>query len=364
MTRKSCGGRLTKSAAPVVLLLLMFACGGDATTSDPSTTTVAASTTDTSAVSTTTFLETTTTTSAASTTSAAVISDCPAPATPASGWRFLQTENWKLYHPGDWEDVSWQGAQPTADIHFDSTTISEAGLEGSEPLVEYVLRDPVGGRVLLITHLEGVTSPLEEIYQRAEDRYSQTADFEEMIEAGVAECLGGEPAIRVDFTFGSYFQQSWFTLHNGALFHADFLAASPDDAAVAVEIMSTWDWITPLETEATGDAFTMAEMATEVDDSASGPDPSWFADEFSPQDSPIYAVFQLAEGTSGQIVATWSREGEELLVYEFFYAESYSWGYVGLQNGGVPFEPGAYQVAIELDDDVARVILDFTVTDG
>lgn len=355
----------TSSRAVVLLTALLASCGGGGAqpTTPVETTPPATADTTTTLAAVTTTTETATT-AAVTTTAPAVANDCPPPATPASGWRFLQTPSWKIYHPADWDDVSGEGPQATAGIHFDETTIAESGVDGSEPLIEFALVAPGGAAVLVLTHLEGPTSSLEEIYQRAEDRYSQSADFEEMIEEDVAECLGGEPAMRVDFMTGGFFQQSWFSLHHGSLFHADFLAPSPDAADLAADIFATWEWITPFELTPIGDAFVAAEMAADIDTSASEPDPSWFTNQFTTQTSTIYAVFQLTEGISGQVEAFWTLDGEELLTYEFFYEPTDNWGYVGMTDGGGDFDPGDYQLVITLDDNVARVVLDFSVVEA
>ena len=355
----------SRSVSVAMLTLVLIACGGGgaATTADTSATTAAATTTATSAADTTTTTEATTTTGEATTTTAA--NDCPAAAEPASGWRFLSTPAWVFYHPADWEDVSTgvPTEAKTAGWHFDAVTFAEAGVDESEVLVSYAVASPDFQQNLLILQLDGPTSSLEDIYQRAEERYRESPDFEEMIAAGVADCLGGEPAIHVGFLTAGVYQESWFAYHGDTLFHADFFGATEDDSALLAEMLGTWEWD---ESTATipSDAFLEVAMADEVDTSVDAIDPAWFADVFTSSSPAINVVFRFPAGTSGTVNATWTFEGDELFNHEFFYQSDHEWAYMAITPPSGGFPVGDYEVELVLDDDVARVVLDFTVIDG
>ena len=355
---------LSLSASSAGLAVLLIACGGggSATTAATTTTTAAATTTATSAALTTTT-EATTTTAEATTTS--VANDCPQAAEPASGWRLFETPDWVIYHPADWEDVSTgvPTEAKTAGWHFDAVTLAEAGVDESEVLVSNAVASSDFLQNLLILHLDGPTSSLEDIYQRAEERYRQSPDFEEMIAAGVADCLGGEPAIHVGFMTAGRYQQSWFSLRGETLFHADFFGASAEDAAVLAEILATWEWMEPTS-DIPSDAFLEVAMAAEVDTSVDAPDPSWYTDEFPTDSSAVYVVFRFPEGTSGTVTATWSSEGTDLFSHDFFYEADHTWAYMAITPAPGGFSPGDYQVELVLDEDVARVVLDFTIVES
>jgi hypothetical protein len=353
-----------RSLSVVGLAVLLISCGGGgaATTADTTSTTAAATTTA-SAADTTTTAEATTTTAEATTTTAA--NDCPAAAEPASGWLPLETPDWVIYYPADWEDVSTRVPTEarTAGWHFDDVTLAEAGVDQSEVLVSYAVASPDFQQNLLIPQLDGPTSSLEDIYQRAEERYRQTPDFEEMIAAGVADCLGGEPAIHVGFMTAGRYQESWFSLREGTLFHADFFGVTADDAAVVAGLMETWVWTEPTA-DIPSDAFLEVAMADEVDVSVDALDPAWFTDEFTANSPAINVVFRLPAGTSGTINATWTLEGDELFNHEFFYQSDHEWAYMAITPAPGGFPVGDYEVELVLDDDVARVVLDFTVIEG
>ncbi|MDP3984886.1 MAG: hypothetical protein Q8Q52_07795 [Acidimicrobiia bacterium] len=272
---------------------------------------------------------------------------------------------WVFYHPPDWEDLSASAPPQTAGVHFDAVTLADAGVDPSETLVSFVVASPDRQNALILARLDGLTSPLEDIYQRAEERYSQSADFEEMIAAGVQDCLGGEPAMHVGFMTAGSYQQSWFSLHGDTLFHADFFGVTADDSAINGDLFATLEWIEPASTEASGDAFVEAAIAETVDSSLSAPDPAWFRDQFTTEDTEVYAVFRLASGLTGLIEAVWTFAGEEvLLTHQFRYQDDHDWAYMGMTAPSGGFTVGDYQVELTLDEDVARIVLDFTIAES
>ncbi|HUO46126.1 MAG TPA: hypothetical protein VM470_04780 [Acidimicrobiia bacterium] len=341
-------------------MILLASCaggGGDVTTTLAETTTTVATTMPAATTAPTTTTIATTTTGSAAT--------CPEAADPPDGWRFLQTSLWVFYHPPDWEDLTVSAPPQTAGTHFDDVTIANAGVDPDETLVSFVMVSPDRSNGLILTRLDGVTSPLEEIYQRAEDRYEESADFEEMITPAVIDCLGGEAAMHVGFMSAGSYQQSWFALHGDTLFHADFFGLTPEDSSVNAQLFSTFEWIEEASTEHRGEAFVEMAMANTIDASVGAPDPSWYTDSFTTSDTAIYAIFRLEPGLSGLIEAVWTYEGEQqVLSHEFFYEEDDSWGYMGMTAPSGGFTPGDYQVELTLDGDVAAIVLDFTIVEG
>lgn len=356
----------SRSVSAAVLTAVLVACGGGgaATTADTTSTTAGTTTTETSAATTTTTAETTTTTTASDGATTTTRADCPAAAEPASGWRFLSTPDWVFYHPGDWEDVSTQTPPQTAGLHFDSVTLGEAGVDEAEELVTFVIASPDRLQALLLTSLEGPTSPLEDVYQRAEDRYSSSEAFEEMIAPGVAGCLGGEPALHVGFMTAGSYQESWFVYNGDTLFHADFFGVTEDDSEILAELLATWEFEEQFAALPSGDAFVEVAMADEVDVSIDAPDPSWYTDQFTTASPAVYVVFRLPVDTSGTVKATWSSEGTELFSHDFFYQTDHTWAYMAITPPAGGFSAGAYQVELVLDEDVARVVLDFTIAEA
>jgi hypothetical protein len=164
-------------------------------------------------------------------------------------------------------------------------------------------------------------------------------------------------------TAGTY-QESWFAYHGDTLFHADFFGATPDDSDLLAELLATWEWGEQFAGVPSGDAFVEVAMADEVDVSVDTLDPAWFTDEFTTASSAVNVVFRLPAGTSGTINATWTYEGDELFNHEFFYQSDHTWAYMAITPPSGGFPVGDYQVELVLDDDVASVVLDFTVVEA
>jgi len=352
--------------APTLAFFLVSCGGDDAATIEggsETSTTADASTTSVAVTSATTQTTATPTTSQAATTTSGAGVGCPEATSPSEGWRFLSTPLWTIYHPADWEDLSASAPPQTAGVHFDADTVANAGIDGSTELGAFVLTSPDRSQAVIFTQLDGITDSLEEIYQRAEDRYEAAASFEEMVDPAVVACLGGEPAMYAGFFNQGAYQQSWFALTNGTLFHADFFGATSDDAAINSELFATLSW-NESAAEVSPGPFLDVEMANNIDTSASAPDPAWYTDTFTTSDSVIYAVFRLEEGTSGQVGAVWTYEDEQVvLTHEFFYDEADQWGYMGMTAPAGGFTSGNYQLELTLDGDAARVLLDFSITE-
>jgi hypothetical protein len=103
-----------------------------------------------------------------------------------------------------------------------------------------------------------------------------------------------------------------------------------------------------------------AGLAREWDASVT-PDPDSFMTSFLPEDSRVYAVFQLADGDSGQVESTWKYGGDELVFGEQprLQLEGGAWGTLFLS--APEFPAGQYESLLSITGADETRSLTFTV---
>lgn len=102
-----------------------------------------------------------------------------------------------------------------------------------------------------------------------------------------------------------------------------------------------------------------AHMASEVVESADGPDPETYTTTF-PSDAPgIYVVYRPEPGSAGTAHLTWLFDGEVQLEGELDIDEDTTWAYGGITPALGGFETGDYELIVELGGD--EETLEFTV---
>lgn len=283
-----------------------------------------------------------------------------------SGWAGLDDIDgtFALLYPDHWEDLSGEVDFAT-DSLLHEDTFAELGL-GSDAIINAsFVREPTGVPNLSVFHFGSVDSSTSEIYEREAERYADFPSVERIVETSLEECLGGTPAMGLSMEFVSsdgltYYQQNLVAVRDGELYVVQWLDETDPNLDLLAEILTTWGWRLPPLDEPTGTGgIAEANMATEVDESLDTPDPSTFTTSF-PTDAPaIYVVYEPAG--AGTVSLTWLQEGEVQYEATLDVFDDTTWAWGGITPPGGGFEPGSYEVRLELNGEETTVA--FTVED-
>lgn len=282
----------------------------------------------------------------------------------SSGWTLLRggDESFGVAHPDDWEDLSGV-------VDFDASTLvsdetfDELNLADDATINADFVRAPDGVPNLSIFHMGEVDSTTEEIAEREAERYASLDEIERIVDESTEACLGGEPAVGValEFTSGGEvaYQQSLFAVREGELYVVQWLDEPDPDLALLDEIIATWGWIGGSEEPSGSGGIAEAHMASEVVESADGPDPATYTTTFESDAPGIYVVYRPESGSVGTVHLTWLLDGEVQLEGELNIDEDTTWAYGGITPALGGFETGDYEVIVELGGD--EETLEFTV---
>lgn len=282
----------------------------------------------------------------------------------SSGWAFLKSDaaDFAVAYPDDWENLSnevdFRG--PTL---LSEETYAETGLSDDATINADFVHSPEGIPNLSVFRFEGVTSDTSTIYERESARYEGLADVEEVLERDLETCLGGNTARGLAFSFSSegdvYYQRNFLVVRNGVLYVVQWLDQLDGEPDLLDEILSTWGWmLPPLEGSEAGSLLNPA-TAADIDENADAPDPSTFTTSFSADATEIYVVFGVSDDAEGSVDFTWLRQGEELYTASLDLSPSYDWAWGAITPPPSGFEPGDYEVRLELGDE--EHVLPFTV---
>ncbi len=231
-------------------LLLMGSCGGAASESASEPTTATGETGTTGAVDatgTTGVDGATAGTGATGATAPTGSTDCAPESPTSSGWQSHDalSGDFTISFPAEWEDVSGDIGATSGEL-LSPETLTELGLTGSEPAPADVVRDPATGDNLGVFWFEGATSSTEDVYAIHESLYSTLSGIE-LTATELTACVGGSTAIGMELAGtvageGTRYQQLWFLVRDGTLYHFYLDAADPATAAVLDEVVRTWAW--------------------------------------------------------------------------------------------------------------------------
>jgi len=345
----------------VILALVLTGCGGGGDS-------------ESSTATTTTTTTTTTTSTTESSTKSTVADDarCESddPTSLSADWVTHESDSgsFAFSYPGAWEDGSG-GTVVRARELVSRKTLDEAGIDIDEEFVPDNVHDPANRVTLSVTSLDGVKEPLDVVYDRQEAQTAKVRALERMLDTEIKGCIDGEPALGFDFLFraprrdtgveATFYQRNWVVLHGSALHLVQLLSLEKADGRIVDEALRTWQW-----PDAGGDAasearFDEVHMAANVDTSGDEPDPSTYTTTFA-ADERIFVVFLL--DAAAEVEVSWSRQGKEMR-QESQQVPAGQWaeGHIIPPSGG--FEPGKWEVVLEIVGGDDRKVLTFTVTD-
>jgi hypothetical protein len=282
-----------------------------------------------------------------------------------TGWELLEggDATFSVAYPEDWEDLSGDGAFTAATL-LDEQTFAELGLDSDATIESDFVRAPTGVPNLSVFHFGAVDSSRMEIHEREVARYRELDDIERILDPSLEECLGGTQATGLSLEFRStdgntYYQQNLFAVRDGELYVVQWLDFTDPDMDLLAEILTTWGWMGSGERTDTG-GIAQANVALEVDESADAPDPSTFVTSFTTDAPTIFVVFRTDEGAEGTVHLTWLIEDEVAYEATLDVTADTTWAWGGITPSSSGWEPGRYEVQVELNGDVETV--PFTVT--
>jgi len=281
-----------------------------------------------------------------------------------TGWAFLEggDATFGVAYPDDWEDLSGDGAFTAATL-LDEQTFAELGLDSDATVESDFVRAPTGVPNLSVFSFGAVESSTTAIHEREVARYGDLDDIERILDPSMEECLGGTRAHGLSLEFRSsdgntYYQQNLFAVRAGELYVVQWLDFTDPDTDLLAEILTTWGWMGFGEPTGTG-GIAEADMASEVDESADAPDPSTFVTSFTTDATSILVVFRTDEGAEGTVHLTWLIEDEVAFEATLDVAADTTWAWGGITPPSSGWEPGNYEVQLELNGDTETV--QFTV---
>ncbi|MGH2384833.1 MAG: hypothetical protein ACRDGB_07280 [Candidatus Limnocylindria bacterium] len=282
-----------------------------------------------------------------------------------AGWAFLEGADgtFGVAYPDDWEDLSGDGAF-TASTLLDEQTFAELGLGADATVESDFVRSPTGVPNLSVFHFSGVESSTAEIHQREVARYGELDDIEQILDPSLEACIGGTTASGLSLEFissdaNSYYQQNLFVVRNGELYVVQWLDHIDPDLDVLADILTTWGWMGEFGEPGGTGGIAEASMASEVDESADAPDPSTFVTGFTTDAPAIFVVFRADQGAEGTVNLTWLIEDEVAFEATLGVAADTTWAWGSITPPSSGWEPGSYEVQLELNGDVE--IVRFTV---
>jgi hypothetical protein len=303
---------------------------------------------------------------------------------PPADWQIAGSDEFgfSVAYPPDWEDFSGAGVTYQPGMLFDAETFGETGLpDGAEVDAGVVLQAPGGVPALAVFAVDGVTSTTEEVYERQLAELEREPFVTEVLDTDMAGCLAGAPALgaevsglntELDLETGEVvpldeevYAQYWMVVRDGTLYFIQWIDDVAPDLATLDRMLVSWTWSeSGSDQPASGSgAIANAGMALEPPPSGGEFDTSAFQSSFRTDTAAIYLVFDLVPNSQTAITLTWRQDGEVIITqdYEWTPDTTWAWAYITPPSGG--FEPGSYEVEMQLAATGERRSVLFTVED-
>jgi hypothetical protein len=169
------------------------------------------------------------------------------PTSDSAGWQEHSAAGFSFSRPPEWEDLSGVVSLNPATL-VAPETFQETGMGDDDRIEADFVRDPAGFPNLSVMRLDGVTSPVEVVYEREEARYGGLAEVQEILTTRIPTCVAGEEGVGLDFHSAAngddlVYQKNYYVVRNGALYILQVLG--DDQAAhspLLDEVVRTWHW--------------------------------------------------------------------------------------------------------------------------
>lgn len=234
-----------------------------------------------------------------------------------------------------------------------------------------------------------IDTPTDELFAAELAWLEEQPQIVEVLDDGLETCIDGSTALGFSSTWafpnGDQYIELYVLQRNGKVYEAQLTAQDDSGSDVFAEVLRTWEWTEPLEGDGdggsdggggTGDPgdvqsqlddtdFDRAVLMSDFDQNDWPDDPppqSAFEDSFGP-DGRIWIVFRLDPDVTDTVVMTWYLDGEAVTdesTLDYSEDTTFAWGYLDPGSG---FNPGNWEVVLELEDGGDRITVPYEVTD-
>ena len=296
-----------------------------------------------------------------------------------SVWADSTGDDVAFLYQNDWEDLSGL-ANFEAGTLLAEDTLADLGLESDAELKAQFVRHPAGFPNFSVFRFEGPVASslgLADIYAREEARFAALPELTELLETEIEECLDSEPALGLEFFFSAggdeFYQISFFTQHDGAIYHLQWLDERKGIVELLDEMLGSWHWASPGDGSQSGSddgsdsgaQILEVRVASVTPESNSEPDPSSFTDSFASDVGEICVVAQLDVGVADTVLVTWNFEGAPVFEQdrEIEDGAGEGWAWWCINNTSGRFDVGTWSVNVEFAGSGDRKETSFKVTE-
>lgn len=300
---------------------------------------------------------------------------------PPADWQVARSDEFgfSIGYPAEWDDFS-AGVTYQPGTLFDAETFAETSLPlDAEIDAATLVQSPSGVPALAVFAVDGISSTTEEVYERQLAKLESEPFVTEVLSTDMSGCLAGAPALgaevrglntELDTETGEVVPldeevsaQYWIVVREGTLYFIQWIDSSAGDLATLDRALVSWTWSSDgIEEPAAGSgAIVNTGMALEPPPSGGELDAATFQSTFPSDASEIYLVYDLAPGSDTAIHFTWRQDGEPLLSQDFDWTPEITWAWANITQPSGGFEPGAYEVEIELVATGERRTVAFTI---
>ena len=276
----------------------------------------------------------------------------------------------RFLYLNDWEDLSGLVNFEAGSLLAEDT-LADLGLEPGAKLKAQFVRGPSGFPNFSVFRFEGPQASsldLADIYAREEARFAALPEMTELLQTEIEQCLDSEPALGMEFTFSAgsdeLYQISFFTQHDGAIYHLQWLEERKGIVELLDEMLGSWDWLSPSGGSQGGsdDGSQIREVhvASVAPEAGTDPDPSSFTDSFASDVSRICVLAQVDVGVEDTVLVTWNVEGEPVFEQDRKIESGVGWVWFCIQDSD-RFDAGNWSVNVEFAGSGDRKVASFKV---
>ena len=292
-------------------------------------------------------------------------------------YRFSTPDDWVVREPPTLDIVTTVSPETFDTIGFPDFAVLPVDLvtaeDGSAGVSAWVIESRID-------------TPTDELFVDELAWLEDQPQIVEVIDEDLEVCLDGSTALGFSSTWafpdGDRYIEVYLLQRNGKVYETQLTAREEESGSdIFAEVLRTWEWTEPLSGgEGDGATGETGELQDQLDDTdfdrvvlmsdfdesdwPEDPPPQSEAEDSFGTDGRIWVVYRLDPDVTDAVLITYYYEGqaatdESRLDYD--EATTYAWGYLDPGSGG--FDPGDWEVVLELEESGDRVTVPFEVSD-